>query len=157
MPIPQEFQFAITLVIAVISAYLVALWAAILIWTWRDIRSRSHNILTAILAVLLVFFFSLPGLVLYLLLRPRETIAEAYERTLEEESLLQEIEEQGACPKCKGRVDDDFLLCPNCRNRLKKVCPSCGRYLNLKWSVCPFCARDVAPVGEREMSGRGIS
>lgn len=151
---PDQYLFIIQLVVALLGAYLVALWAAMLLWTWRDIRSRTHNVVTAILAVFLVLLFNLPGLVLYLLLRPRETISEAYERTLEEESLLQEIEEQGACPKCKGRVEDDFLLCPNCRTRLKKVCPSCGRFLHLKWGVCPFCARDVAPVTQPELASR---
>ncbi len=146
--------FAIQLAVALLVAYFLAFWVAMLIWTFRDIRSRSHNIFTAFFAVLLVVIFSLPGLILYMLLRPRETIAEAYERTLEEESLLQEIEEQGACPKCKAKVGEDFLLCPNCRTRLKKICPGCGRSLHLKWGVCPYCAREFAPSSTVELTSR---
>ena len=69
---------------------------SIVIWTFRDIRSRSRDIFAQILATLmvLVFFplFPLPGLALYMLLRPRETLSEVYERSLEEEALLQGIE-----------------------------------------------------------------
>lgn len=150
----QDFGFLISLVIAFVVAYLVAFWAALLIWTFRDIRSRSRNLLTAAFAVLLVLVFNIPGLILYLLLRPRETIAEQYERTLEEESLLAEIEEQGACPKCKARVEDDFLLCPNCRTRLKKICAGCGRALHLRWSVCPYCARETGTPVAAELTSR---
>ncbi|GIW08932.1 MAG: hypothetical protein KatS3mg060_3737 [Dehalococcoidia bacterium] len=151
---PQELGFFISLAVALIVAYLVAFWVALLIWTLRDIRSRSRNIVTAFFAVLLVLVFNIPGLILYLLLRPRETIAEQYERTLEEESLLSELEEQGACPKCKARVEDDFLLCPNCRTRLKKICAGCGRSLHLRWSVCPYCAREASPPVAAELTGR---
>jgi hypothetical protein len=148
-----NIEFAIQLTVALLGAYFVAFWAAMLIWTFRDIRSRSANIFTALFAVMLVFIFNVPGLIIYFLLRPRETIAESYERSLEEESLLQEIEEQGACPKCKGRVDDDFLLCPNCRTRLKKICPECGKSLHLKWPVCPYCAREVSAYNAPELAG----
>ena len=47
------------------------------------------------MAFLLVLVFSVLGLIIYLILRPRETLAEAYARSLEEEALLQELEEQG--------------------------------------------------------------
>ncbi|MCL6647102.1 MAG: zinc ribbon domain-containing protein [Chloroflexi bacterium] len=150
----QGLEFYLSLAVALVVAYLLAFWVALLIWTFRDIRSRSRNPLTALFAVLLVAVFNIPGLVLYLLLRPRETIAEQYERTLEEESLLQELEEQGACPKCKARVEDDFLLCPNCRTRLKKVCAGCGRALHLRWNVCPYCAREAAPAVTAELTSR---
>ncbi|MFN8532498.1 MAG: zinc ribbon domain-containing protein [Dehalococcoidia bacterium] len=150
----QGLEIYITLAVALIVAYLVAFWVALLIWTLRDIRSRSRNIFTAFFAILLVLVFNIPGMILYLLLRPRETIAEQYERTLEEESLLSEIEEQGACPKCKARVEDEFLLCPNCRTRLKKICSGCGRALHLRWHVCPYCARESGAPVTAELSGR---
>jgi RNA polymerase subunit RPABC4/transcription elongation factor Spt4 len=150
----QDLAFWVSLAVALVVAYGLAFWAALLIWTLRDIRSRSRNVITAFFAVLLVLVFNIPGLVLYLLLRPRETIAEQYERTLEEESLLSELEEQGACPKCKARVEDDFLLCPNCRTRLKKVCAGCGRSLHLRWSVCPYCARETGASAAAELTSR---
>jgi len=73
------------------------------------------------------------------MLRPKETLAEAYERSLEEEALLQGIEEVLACPGCGARVQGDFVVCPNCHTKLKKPCQGCGRALNLRWGVCPYC------------------
>ena len=89
-----------------------------------------------------------PGLLLYTILRPPETLAEAYARSLEEESLIQEIEERQACPTCRHRVQPDFVLCPNCGEQLKQICPDCHRVLDLSWSRCPYC-------GSAESQGRG--
>jgi len=127
--------------IALLGAYLVAFTVGLIVWTYRDIRSRSRDGLVHLLAVLLVLVFNLPGLLLYYLLRPGETLTEAYERSLEEEALLQGLEERLVCPGCKQAVEPDFLLCPNCSTKLKRQCPNCGRLLNLKWNVCPYCGK----------------
>ena len=67
---------------ALFAAFLTAVWVSVIIWTFRDIRSRSRDVFAQILATLLVLiflpFFPLPGLILYLILRPRETLAEVY-------------------------------------------------------------------------------
>jgi RNA polymerase subunit RPABC4/transcription elongation factor Spt4 len=84
-------------------------------------------------------FFPLPGLILYFILRPRETLAEIYERSLEEEALLQGIEERLACPGCNRRIEEGFMICPTCHTRLKKACPSCEQLLHLRWNICPYC------------------
>src|SRR5512144_225020 len=88
------------ILVACLGAYIVAFSAALIIWTFRDIRSRSRDIFAQLLATLMVAVFSLPGLFLYYILRPKETLAEAYERELAEEALLQDIEEKQACPSC---------------------------------------------------------
>src|SRR5207253_754628 len=90
-----------------------------------------------------VAVMNLPGLLIYLILRPSNTLVEAYERSLEEESLLQDIESRLACPNCQQRVQGDFLVCPNCLSQLKRQCPHCSKVLLLKWSVCPYCAHEV--------------
>ncbi len=128
---------------ALFAAFLTAVWISVVIWTFRDIRARSRDIFAQILATLmvLIFFplFPFPGLVLYLLLRPRETLSEVYERSLEEEALLQGIEERLACPGCNRRIEEEFMICPTCHTRLKKACPACGHLLHLRWNICPFC------------------
>jgi RNA polymerase subunit RPABC4/transcription elongation factor Spt4 len=128
---------------ALLGAFLTAMWIAVVIWAFRDIRSRSRDIFAQILATLmvLVFFplFPLPGLILYLILRPRETLSEIYERSLEEEALLQGIEERMACPGCNRRIEEEFMICPTCHTRLKKACPACGRLLHLRWNICAYC------------------
>jgi RNA polymerase subunit RPABC4/transcription elongation factor Spt4 len=128
---------------ALFAAFLTATWISSVIWAFRDIRARSRDIFAQILATLmvLIFFplFPLPGLALYLILRPRETLAEIYERSLEEEALLQGIEERLACPGCNRRIEEEYMICPTCHTRLKKACPTCGRLLHLRWNLCPFC------------------
>lgn len=119
-------------------------WLAMILWTFRDMRSRSRDGLAQLGMALLVALLTVPGLLIYLLLRPRETLAEAYERSLEEEALLQEIEEKPKCPGCGLRVQENWQACPSCHTRLKKVCVRCGSLLELSWQLCPYC---TAPQG----------
>jgi RNA polymerase subunit RPABC4/transcription elongation factor Spt4 len=71
-------------------------------------------------------------------------LAEAYARSLEEESLIQEIEERQACPECRHRIQPDFILCPNCGEQLKYSCPECHRLMELNWHRCPYCGNEKA-------------
>ncbi len=59
-----------------------------MLWTYRDIRSRLRDPLIRVLAVLIVALLFLPGIVVYLILRPQRTLEEEYQHTLEEEALL---------------------------------------------------------------------
>lgn len=127
--------------VAFLGAYLVAFWVGLIMWTIRDIRGRTRDVLVQLMAVLMVVVFNLPGLFLYWFLRPSETLATAYDRALEEEAIMQDLEERSACPGCKQPVQADFQICPNCSTKLKRQCPSCERLLNLKWNVCPYCAK----------------
>src|SRR5574337_1408384 len=78
--------------VAFFGAFLSALWLSLIIWTFRDMRARSRDVFAQILAALVVALLTLPGLVVYLILRPPRTLAETYEQSLEEEALLQEID-----------------------------------------------------------------
>ena len=130
----------ILLVATVFAAVVIAaFWLAIVLWAYRDMRSRSRDPLAPLLVALLVFLLNLPGILIYILLRPRETLSAAYERSLEEEALLQEIEERPSCPGCGQRVQHDWQACPHCHHRLKKACVSCGYLLELPWNICPRC------------------
>ncbi len=144
MTLPENVNKIIQLVLFTLGAYLLAFHLGLVIWTARDIASRSRDWLVRTLAVLMVFVFDVAGLLLYIVLRPRETLAAAYGRALEEEALLQDIEEQTACPSCHRRVAADYMVCPNCRTALKNRCPSCDRLLNQNWGVCPFCGQEQA-------------
>ncbi len=143
--IPPWVKFGAELIAAFIVAYFVVFWFALVIWTFRDIQSRSNDVFAQILATLVVAAFSFPGWLIYYILRPGETLAQAYERSLEEEALLQEIETRPNCPGCRQRVEQDYQVCPACFSRLKNQCSHCRRLLNLKWNVCPFCGLDFTP------------
>ena len=121
------------------GAFIAALWLSLIIWTYRDIRNRARDPLARILAVLVVAILFLPGIVIYLILRPPRTLEEDYQHTLEEEALLQSIEESHLCPGCGRRIRDIWIVCPNCHTKLKKSCHECGKLMELPWNLCPFC------------------
>ncbi len=141
----QRISQVLELAALCFGAFLAAFWISLVVWTFRDIRSRTHDVLFQLLAVLLVLTLNVLGLFLYLLLRPRETLAEQYERALAEEALLQDIETRPVCPACEAQVEPDFLLCPACHARLKRRCPECGRLNEMAWNICPYCGHLHAP------------
>lgn len=121
------------------GAYVVALWFVLAVWTFRDIESRSRSVVTQVFSTLMVVLFFVPGVLLYLILRPKETLDEAFQRTLEEEYLLQDLEELPLCSGCHRYVDDDFVLCPHCHAQLREPCVGCSRLVDLRWALCPYC------------------
>jgi RNA polymerase subunit RPABC4/transcription elongation factor Spt4 len=137
-----------------IGANLFIAWIASIIWAYRDMRSRSRDTIMQTAAAALVGAFTLPGLIIYLFLRPKETLTEAYERSLEEEALLQEIEEKPTCPGCGQRIQDNWQVCAYCHTRLKKVCYNCRNLLEITWDVCPHC---TAVQAETKDIGHNIS
>lgn len=138
----SDYESEVRLVAYIFLFYLVVMWLTIAFWTYRDIRQRSRDPFVQSAAVLLVLFFFLPGHWLYLILRPRYTLAELYERSLEEEALLQDLEDQSACPSCKRRVRDEYLICPSCKTSLKEPCRMCQKPLSYAWVACPYCGQD---------------
>jgi len=125
---------------AVAVGLLAAFWLSLVIWTFRDIRRRSREAFTRILAVLIVLLLFLPGFLIYLILRPSTTLEEEYQRSLEEEALLQNIENAALCPGCNRRILPDWMVCPSCHTLLKKQCTHCGKLMELPWNICPYCA-----------------
>ncbi len=140
---PSSLTDYILVITAFIGAFLSALWLSLVIWTFRDMRARSRDFFAQVLAALVVALLTLPGLVIYLILRPPRTLAESYEQSLEEEALLQEIEDKRVCPGCSRMVHEDWVVCPNCYTRLKKNCARCGRLMDLPWNLCPYCGEPV--------------
>lgn len=131
------------------GAFVAALWLSLVIWTYRDIRQRARDPLARILSVLVTAVLFLPGIVIYLILRPPRTLEEEYQHTLEEEALLQSIEESSLCPGCSRRIKENWIVCPNCHTKLKKNCHHCGKLMELPWNLCPFCGTP-APGMRRE-------
>ncbi len=134
-----NFENLAILALAFGGAFLAALWISLMLWTYRDARSRLRDPLMHWLAVLLVAVLNLPGVLIYLVLRPVRTLEDEYQRLLEEEALLTAIEEQPVCPGCERRVKEDWQYCPYCHTRLKKACHACGQMMDLAWQLCPYC------------------
>jgi Double zinc ribbon len=136
---PQTLSNLIMLLAAWGAAFLVALWVSLIFWTYRDIRTRSRDQLIRILSIIIVALLFLPGIVIYLILRPANTIEEEYQHTLEEEALLQSIEDIPVCPGCGRKTQETWMVCPTCHTRLKKTCHNCRKLMELSWNLCPYC------------------
>jgi RNA polymerase subunit RPABC4/transcription elongation factor Spt4 len=128
---------------AFFGAFLAALWLSLVFWTNRDIRSRTRDRIIQILATLLAAILFFPGLLIYLIIRPKFTLVETYQRTLEEEALLSGIESKKVCPGCGSSIQPDWQVCAYCHTRIHKVCSECGKLLELPWQICPYCATPV--------------
>ncbi|MBA3944612.1 MAG: zinc ribbon domain-containing protein [Herpetosiphonaceae bacterium] len=125
----------------VLGGYYLLLLVAAAIWTYRDIRARTQDVIAQVLSVTLVLVLQLPfGLPLYLLMRPKQTLADKYERALEEEYLRRDIEDEHVCPNCQRGIEGDFVVCPYCMVELRRRCVNCDRTIDLTWGVCPYCA-----------------
>ena len=127
----------------VVGVWALLLWLSIIVWVYRDIRDRTRDVGLQVLAVFvaMVFFpgFNIPGLALYLMLRPRDTLEDAYARSLEEEALLREIGDEGLCPSCRRFSEKTWRTCPFCQTQLKDVCSKCDQLLSFNWVACPYC------------------
>ncbi|HEY7268986.1 MAG TPA: zinc ribbon domain-containing protein [Dehalococcoidia bacterium] len=154
-----SLEATLKLVGALFAAYAIVLWVSAVVWTYRDVRIRTSDPLSQAVAVLLVGLFNLPGLVVYLVIRPQETIADAYERSLEAEAILHELQlDASACQNCRRPVETDFNVCPYCKTLLREPCKSCGRAVRTNWLTCPFCATDRVvprPAAQRQPAAAG--
>jgi RNA polymerase subunit RPABC4/transcription elongation factor Spt4 len=151
-----SWQDTVWLGVALLVAYGVVLWLSAIVWVYRDIKSRTNDLVSQLVPVFLALIFNLPGLLLYLILRPQETLSEAYERALEAEAMLQELERLETCPSCRRRIEDSYLLCPYCRTRLRQACTQCGRALSFGWVACPYCGTDRAVASRAEAAGSQV-
>ena len=128
------------------AAYVAILWIAIVVWTFRDIEARTADTMTQAVATGLVGIFFLPGLLLYLALRPSETVEQRAERMIEAEAFAREISADPRCTRCARRVQADYLVCPHCAATLRSPCTGCARPVESTWSACPYCATPIPTV-----------
>jgi RNA polymerase subunit RPABC4/transcription elongation factor Spt4 len=131
-------------VVIVLVAYVAVLWAALVVWTYRDVKSRTEDRSTQFISMGLVAAFFLPGWLVYLVIRPPETLEQSYERRIEIEAMYQDISHEERCPACRRAVQADFNMCPFCAAALRTPCAACGRGLAASWSACPYCGTEAS-------------
>lgn len=136
----------VQLALQAIAWYIIIVWLLTAFWAFRDMQHRTTNPVAPYLAAGLIIAFTpilfLFAVVLYRIIRPRETIAESNERALAEEAILAEIESRPHCANCSRAVEEEWIICPTCRNRLRRVCPNCSRLVELDWTLCAWCGKD---------------
>ncbi len=126
--------------------FVVVFWLATAYWVYKDARRRIDDPWLVAMATLLGLVPPFLGPVVYLFVRPADSIEERRDRELENRALEERIAQSDLrCPVCRGRVDETFLVCPVCTTRLKQACSSCNAPLERIWQVCPYCATPVPP------------
>jgi RNA polymerase subunit RPABC4/transcription elongation factor Spt4 len=121
-------------------------WLACAFWAYRDMRLRTASAVWPYIAaawvIILTPLLFLFGLLIYRIVRPKETIGEVNERALAEEAMLAEVQSRPHCANCMRPVHDEWIICPTCRNRLRRVCPNCEHLVELDWTLCAWCGKD---------------
>lgn len=118
---------------------LVVFWLVIIGWVWVDSSERTSKKGLKIGYILLVIFFNIFGLIIYLIIRPSETIEEIYWEDLERRYLKYETSELGDCPRCGSQLYPGYVFCTNCGYRLKVKCPQCGVLIDKDHVFCEYC------------------
>lgn len=78
------------MVLIFIFAYLIFLWIALVVWTAKDIISRTNSLALQIFSIALSVIMNVFGLVLYLAIRPSKTLIAKFFEDLEYEALVEE-------------------------------------------------------------------
>lgn len=130
-------------VIRMLAICLVLFWLVVVYWVWLDVSERTTNIFTKIIVVLLVLFLNFVGLIIYLLVRPNQTIEEIYWADLERRYLKYETAELGDCPKCGSQLYPGFKFCPQCKYKLKIKCSNCGIHIPRDSKYCANCGEEL--------------
>jgi hypothetical protein len=132
--------------VTAIGIYLVVVWLASAFWAYRDMQHRTSNPVAPYLASAFIILFTpiffVFAILLYRIVRPKETVSESNERALAEEAMLADIEARPHCANCSRPVHEEWIICPSCRNRLRRVCPNCSHLVELDWSLCAWCGKD---------------
>jgi len=117
--------------------FTVVMYFAIVFWTWRDANRRGAM---GWFWGLTAAIFPFVGWLVYLVVRPPDTVDDSRERSLEIQAReAQMARDFDTCPSCFKPVEKDFLICPYCMKKLRKPCVECGKALKLNWQVCPYC------------------
>ncbi|OIP98768.1 hypothetical protein AUK40_01080 [Candidatus Wirthbacteria bacterium CG2_30_54_11] len=138
---------------------LAAMWILSIYWVYQDIFTRSKNAVLQIVAIVVAIVFPFAGLLMYVLLRPGQTMEERRLQLLDEKIMRRQIGDLALCPHCRKSVDDDFLFCPFCRKKIKDTCPGCEHIVTRQYEVCPYCGYDLQmaktskkPLPEKDLS-----
>jgi len=147
---------ALSLAVTLVILMLVAIWIALIVFTFTDARRRIADPFLVGCATA-ASFFPFVGTLVYSILRPPEFLDDIREREtdINESELRLRHLQHSSCHKCGSPVESDFIRCPACRTRLKEPCPSCSKPVGLNWKVCPYCETTLIAPKRSSRSGGG--
>jgi hypothetical protein len=134
----------VTIAIDLLIVFGVLVYLALIYWTYIDARRRIVDPMLVGSAAA-VSLFPFVGTLLYVVVRPPETLEDARERELDVETTRLRLHqlESALCPHCDYPVERDYVRCPSCLRKLKERCTSCSRPLDRAWTICPYCETEV--------------
>lgn len=141
-----------SLMIMLIQFLFIGFWIIVVGWIWVDSGERTTNLLVRVTSTVLVAVFNVVGLIVYLIVRSKQTIQDLYWADLERRYLKYETSELGDCPNCKLSFQPGFNICPRCGYDIKKQCKGCNIWVDKSYRFCPFCRapfEDVVKVTEK--------
>lgn len=121
----------------------IIFWIVVLDWVWMDSGERTTNRRARIIYVLLVLFLNVIGWIIYLIIRPSQTIEQIYWADLERRYLKYETAELDDCVKCGTQLYPGYTFCPKCGLEIKMKCKACGTYIEKDSDFCAFCGKKV--------------
>ena len=121
----------------------VALWLALVFWTYKDAKRRIADPVLIAVAVATALVFPFVGAFIYMILRPPEYLEDVRERALEIRAMERRLGTDLRCPYCRLEIEPSYLVCPHCTNRLKAACRRCKSPLDPEWRICPYCETEV--------------
>lgn len=123
----------------------IVFWLGLAYWTNRDARRRIDDSFLVFMATLLGLV-PFVGPIVYLLLRPAESLADVRARYVELQALENHLARaRPTCPVCSTTVEPEYLACPVCATRLRQACLNCAAPLEPLWQTCPYCTSSVEP------------
>ena len=120
--------------LCIVWVVLLIIWLYVLVWVYKDAKRRGKS---GVVWLLIVFFFSIIGLIVWLVVRPpiqsQVPYQQPYQQTYQSPPPQQPYQQyppqqppQQAvpnmpkrCPNCGMEVDPNWNTCPNCGTRLR--------------------------------------
>ncbi|HVS86244.1 MAG TPA: zinc ribbon domain-containing protein [Gaiellaceae bacterium] len=125
----------------------VVFWFSLALWVFRDARRRIEEPAFVALATLIGLVPPFIGPLVYLLVRPAETLEDRRSRAIELRALEGVLgHRRETCPSCAATVESDFVVCPVCTYELRRPCAHCNAALEPDWQMCPYCTTAVGHV-----------
>ena len=133
----------------VIMVVSIIFWLVVTSWIWVDSDERTTNKWMRFFYVV-IGLIPVLGWIIYLIVRPSETIDEIYWGDLERRYLKYEAKDLGDCPRCGTQLYPGFIFCPNCKKRIKRKCSKCEVYVDIEYKYCTNCGNRMQKKVKKE-------